>query len=372
MEILSPSAPDGYGSAVRNFLPSLLLLAASTAFSADWIELKDGTRVEGEISSVTTNEIVIEVQRTPTIREETSYPRADVANFQRATPDDLSFAEIAGLQPPATADDPAVYTVLLDQKVRPFMEKFPYSKHLPAARKLSAQFEAEQARIKAGEVKIDGTWITVEEMQADRPEISARLILAKMKAAPDPAAALALFDSLEKTRATSSAYPAAAKLARTKIDELRVAVAKARTDLARREAEQAEGLKLASADRRALLQTGIDQEKAAIEAQVARAKQAGSKWPPLVPETKTLDELEKLASSEGTRLAALNVESMEQALAALERTDADLAAGNIASAKENLATAQKLWSQSARIAALQEKLKLAEQAAAAAPTPATP
>ncbi len=366
MEILSPRLSRYYVLPVLTRLPLLAFLTMSTAF-ADWIELKDGTRIDGSISSITAQQIVIEVQSTPTIREEKAYPRAEVAKFQRDAQDDVAFAEIAALQLPATVDDPAVYRALLDQKVRPFTEKFGYSKHMPAVRKLAAQIEVEQARVAAGEVKIDGQWVSAADLQTDGPETGGRLLLAKMKEASDPVVALVQFETLEKSSATSSVFPAAVRLARQKLQDLRPLVARMRADLQRREAEQAEGLQLASPDRRLILQRGIDMDRAAVESQLERAKQTGTKWPPLVPNAKTLDDLDKLTEVESARLAALNVDAMEQAMAAAQRAADEITAGNLDAAKENIASAEVLWSQYNRLASLRNELAKAMQAKPATP-----
>ena len=144
----------GYFSVVPKLLFFSLLCLPLTLFSAECIELQDGTKIDGTILSVTTDAVLIEVQTSPTIREEKSYPRTEVVKIQRASQDDMAFAEIAEITVPATADSPEVYDALLEQKVRPFMQNYAYSKHMPEARKLSATLEAERARVAAGEVKV--------------------------------------------------------------------------------------------------------------------------------------------------------------------------------------------------------------------------
>lgn len=368
MEKLPPGRGAHYLSAVRFLIP-LLCLPLTGAVAADWIELKDGTRVDGSILSVSPQEIVMEVQTTPAIRAEKSFPRADVTKFQRASQDDIAFAEVAEVVVPATADSPAVYEVLLETKVRPFMQQFAYSKHMPEARKLATQLEAEKARVEKGEVKIEGEWLSAGGTASG--DLQGRILLAKMKSAPDPATALIVFDALEKKHATTSAFPAAVRLARQKVEELRAAILKTRTEAERREREQAEGLKLASEDKKAVIQQGIEQDRAALKAQYDRAKQSGAKWLPLLPDTKTLDELNQTANAESPRLAALNVDPMEQAVAAAQRADESLVTGDAAGAKTALAEAEKLWPSYGRITELRAAVKTAEAAATPTPTPAS-
>ena len=226
------------------------------AQGSEWIELKDGSKVEGKIISAGADTVTIEVETSPTIREEKSYPRAEVAKVQRATQDDVAFEGIAAISVPATADDPAVYDVPLE-RVRSFMKSYAYSKHMPQARKLAASLESERTRVSAGEVKVDGQWISGAATGPDKSELGGRIQLSKMKFASDPASVLMAFESLEKNHTTSSAYPEAVKMAREAIGKLRTDLLRVRSDSERRTREQKQGLQLASADRRLQMERGI-------------------------------------------------------------------------------------------------------------------
>jgi hypothetical protein len=330
---------------------------------AEWIELNDGTKVEGKIISAGGQTITIEVQTSPTIREEKSYPRADVAKVQRATQDDVAFEEIAAITLPATADDAAVYDAPLE-RVRSFMKSYAYSKHMPEARKLAGALESERARVAGGEVKVEGQWISGAAAGPDKSELGGRIQISKMKSASDAASALMVFEVLEKNHATSSAYPEAVKLARQSIGKLRSDLLRARADLDRRTREQEQGLQLASADRRVLIEQGIAQEKAAVQAQVDRAKQSGAKWRPLLPDAKVLDETSSLVDSEDLRLSKIDVDSMAAGVAAAAEAKEQIAGGQLTEAKSSLERAGKVWPQYVLLASLNESLKKAEQEAA--------
>jgi len=348
---------------VKNLLFLLLLCCAPTIHGSESIELQDGTKVEGKILSVNPETVLIEVQTSPTIREQKSYLRADVAKIQRASQDDLAFEEVAAISVPATADNAAVYDAALE-RVRSFMQSYAYSKHMPEARRLAAALETERARIAAGEVKVDGQWISGGAAGPDKNELGGRIQLSKMKSAPDAASALMAFEILEKDHAATSAYPEAVKLARESIGRLRADLSRARADLDRRTREQEQGLQLASADRRLLMEQGIAQEKAAAQAQIDRAKQSGSKWLPLLPDAGVLEATSKLADSEDLRLGKVGVDSMTDGIAAAAAAKEQLTNGQLAEAKESLARAGKLWPQYVLLPPLNEALKKAEKEAA--------
>ena len=340
-----------------------LLCLPWTMAGAESIELQDGTTVEGKILSVGPETVRIEVQTSPTIREEKSYPRAEVAKIRRAGPDDLAFEDIARLAAPATADDPAVYDALLEP-VRLFMKNYAYSKHMPQARQLSSTLESERTRLAAGEVKVDGEWISQEAPPAERAEIGGRVQLAKMKGAPDPAAALAAFEVLEKNHATSSSYPEAVPVALAAIEKLRASLARARADLDRRTREQEQGLQLASEDRRLQMEAGIAQEKAAVQAQIDRVKQGGGKWLPVLPDAEALEDLSRTADSEKGRLEKVDTSKLSGAVQSARTAREQLDAGDLEGAKASLEEARALWSQYGQLAPLQESLKKAQDEAA--------
>jgi hypothetical protein len=348
---------------VQKLLLLSLLCLPLAAYGGESIELQDGTKIEGRILSVTSDAVTIEVQTSPTIRGEKSYPRADVAKIRRAGQDDMAFEDIARITAPATADDASAYETLLEP-LRNFMRNYAYSKHMPQARQLVATLESERDRVAGGEVKIDGEWFAADASLADRTELGGRVQLSKMKAATDPATALAAFELLEKNHSTSSSYPEAVKAALASIEKLRASILRARTDLERRTREQKQGLQLASEDRRLQMETGIAQEKAAMQAQLDRVKQGGGKWLPALPDAKILADLAKLADREEARLAKIDTAKLSEAVEAARAAKKQLDAGDLEGAKASLDEAQKLWSQHVLLASLKESLKKAQEEAA--------
>ena len=112
------------------------------------------------------------------------------------------------------------------------------------------------------------------------------------------------------------------------------------------------------------LREHIAQEKAAVQAQLDRAKQSGAKWLPLLPDTKVLDETSKLADSEDLRLSKIDVDNMAAGVAAASEAKEQIASGQLTEAKASLERAGKLWPQYVLLASLNESLKKAEKEAA--------
>ena len=340
-----------------------LLVLPSASLWAESIELRDGSKVDGKILSVTADSVLLEVQTTPTIREEKSYPRSEVTKIQRATQDDVAYAEVAALTVPSTANNPAIYDAPLE-RVRSFMTNYAYSKHMPEARKVAAVLESDRARVAAGEVKLDGEWVATDASPAERTELGGRVQLAKMKESSDPIAVMTSFEILEKDHLNSSAFPESVKVARESLVKLRANLLRFGADLDRRNREQEQGLQLASVDRRLQMEQGLAQEKAAVQAQVERAKQSGSKWMPVLPEANLLADLSALVESEDVRLSKIDIETLAAGAIAANEAQRQLAAGDLPAAQASLEQARKFWPQHALLASLQESLKKAETEAA--------
>lgn len=340
-----------------------LLFLPLAGIQADSIELQDGSKVEGKILSITPESVVMEIRPTPTVVEEKTFARTDVARINRTSADDLAFERLEQTGIPATADSPDVYGKILESQVRPFMQQFAYSKHMPAVRKMAADLEAEQARVRAGEIKVNGEWISAGPDAVKDPEVRGRLHLAKMTQAANPAAAMIAFESLEKESRNTSAYPEAVRLARGKMAELQTLVTRMRSETERREKELAEGLKLASVDRRQVMQQGIDQERAAVKARIDTAKKTGGKWREPLPDLAYLGDLEKTIRGESDRLDKIDVETMEAAVTAAGRARGEIASGELAAAQSSLDEASRLWSQHVVLASLRESLKKAQSTA---------
>ena len=181
-----------------------------------------------------------------------------------------------------------------------------------------------------------------------------------MKESSDPIAALTSFEIIEKNHITSSAYPESVKVARDSLVKLRTNLLRAQADLDRRNREQEQGLQLASVDRRLQMEQGMAQEKAAVQAQVERAKQSGSKWTPVLLDAKLLADLSTRVESEEARLSKIDIETLAAGATAVNEAQRQLAVGDLTAAKASLEQAREAWPQHVLLASLQESLKKAE------------
>jgi len=351
---------------VQKLLLLSLLCFPLATYATESIELTNGTKVEGKILSVDSQSVVMEVSPSPAIIEEKTFPRDQVAKINRPRPDDLAFDRLSKAGIPNTADSPEVYGKFLESQVQPFMKDFAYSKHMPAVRKMAAEVEAEQERVRAGEVKIEGEWIAAGADTSSDAEVRGRLQLVTMKQSSQPWSGLRAFETLEKESRNSSAYPEAIRLAQGQLSDFMGLITQTRTQAERREKELAEGLQLASIDRRNIMQQGIDEERSAIKSRIEAAKKSGSKWQEPLPDLAYLTALEKQTRTESDRLAKIDLTKMDAAIAVARRAKEEIESGDLVAAEASLGEAQKLWSQHVLLASLKESLKKAQEEAARA------
>src|SRR5207244_4254730 len=90
------------------------------------------------------------------------------------------------------------------------------SVHAPELKQALDDFEAERKRVQAGEAKLDGRWLSKEEIAREKYQIAASQWFNAMKslaARGDLVGALNTFDALEKQYPASRVYPDAIDLA---------------------------------------------------------------------------------------------------------------------------------------------------------------
>lgn len=317
-------------------LPIILGVAAS--LSADTIELKNGTTLEGNIITDGPDAVVIEYKVTPTIKDQKTIQKEDIVKMTSVSEDEKAYKELGNLTPPATALDTSFYDPLVDRRIPEFITAYRYSKHVPELREVSANLEKERNRIRQGDRKVEGVWITAVEIQKDPVESQSRIRLAEIKvrsSAKDYVGALQSYELLEKNGTNSKVLPEAIGLALTNIAMLQqdLAVAQATfpalaqqtiLKLGGNPAKPTDPITLfvmqgstnlpavsansssVGADEIAAVKASIVRDVIAAKAAQKKAELDGSKFFPIYPSLKEMmDALQKLAVAEKDRLIDL-------------------------------------------------------------------
>jgi len=340
-------------------LPTIGCIALQVV-SADTVTLKSGEVLQGKVLLANDREILMDVQVSPSIKDQRTIARSDVAAVDQKKPDEEAYGLIKDLRPPKTSASVQDFEEPVQKQLNPFLKKFPYSAYVPEVRKNVELFEAEEDRIGAGEIKIDGQWISAENYAANRSTYDAILAhrrLQQISDSGDVIGALNAFDRFEKSFKTSGAYIDVVVLTRKNLDTADKIAAAHLQNLPILKAKRDQGLAIASDDQKIVIAAGIEQDRKRAAQILDVAKSSGVRFVPILPENEeSLKETRRLCAEESRRLAALPVSDWKRALALTDSALANLQKGEITEAQSSLAEAALLWPDSAVIKSAQERL----------------
>jgi hypothetical protein len=358
---------------------------ASFAFlslaGADTITLQDGTKLEGQILSQTDSAVVIEYSATATIKDQKTVSRDQIAKIVSIPKDDKAFVDLGDLASPATVLDTAYYDPLVETKIPAFLTQYPYSRHISELREDLRILSAERARIKSGDRKINGNWISSAQIKNDPYGFGALIQFSRMKAlaeSNDPVGALQVYELLEQNYPGSSVMPDAADLALKQIALLQGNLNVAKANFAVIDKNRQGAIAVAPADQAKQLKDSIEKERLSAKASMAAATADGTKFFPVFQNNKeAMDALQALINAENTRLLHVQELPMRNGIKASEECAKLLAEGKTKEAQEQLDLSIKLWPANIQNAKLRQQIDdLAKIQAAAAqkttPSPVTP
>ena len=325
---------------------SLLCLALLTAAaSADIITLKTGERIEAKITSETATEMTLESQISAGIKDERVVKKADVVKIDRVAPDEAAYRAIMNLQPGKYSLLPAQYDGILSA-LQSFAGQYPESTHVADVRQATAAFQADKKRVDAGEVKLDGIWLSKAEAQRQRVQIGGLQLFNAMKnanAAGDAIGALNAFATLEKNFGGARVLPDAIDLARQILPALKPATERAIENQKINEAERLLGVKNAAPLDRPELLAANQREQAKADAAMAAATAAGQ-WPPFATSSeKCLKAILAKIPVEAARLEKIQVAPMRESIKLAEKAQTEFTGKDLAAATETLKNVAKLW-----------------------------
>ena len=344
-----------------------LLGLAVTGF-ADTVTLKSGEKLEGRVTNETETEVSIEVAVTASIKDQRVIKKSDVAKIEKVQPDLEAWEDLKKLDLGPESQESADYQRSINL-LNGFVTQFPQSAHAAEAKTKVGQFQAEQKRVEAGELKLGGNWMTADEVKEERMQINGRILLGRMKAniaKRQFVEALNAFDALDKTANGSASYPDAIVVARQILPALKDAAEQLKTQVKAQAEERKRRLQNVQGAERLQLEALQKKQVAQTDALVASYEKTGVKWLPLSPANeKSLTALSSKATSELSALGRHNIERMKASLQATDRAKEaiDKADGNAADAA--LKEATSAWPQNEYIKRIQPKVAEAKAKAVA-------
>lgn len=328
----------------------LLLIALGRVITpslADTLTLKDGREIKGDILSETPDAILIEYYVTPTIKDQKSFSRDEILNVLAVPADEKAYVAIGSLATPDTVLDTSFYDLLIDKKIPEFLGRFRYSKHLTELREDLKSLEEERSRVRRGDRRIDGVWITAAQIAADPYQSGAKIKFTAMKelaTTNDTIGSLQSYELLEKEFPGSNVMPAAILLAQAQLDQLQEKLNLAKTNFEIIDKRRQKALTLALADQAKEIKDALEKEKVAAKDALLSATADGSKFFPIFQNTKeSMEALQALITAEKTRLTALQKIPMQEGMDAAKQSARLASDGKLKDAQDALTQSQTLW-----------------------------
>lgn len=361
-----------------------------TPVLADTLTLKDGREIQGDILSETPDAVLIEYRVTPTIKDQKSFSRDEILNILAVPADEKAYVAIGSLATPDTVLDTSFYDLLIDKKIPEFLGRYRYSKHLAELREDLRSLEEERSRVRRGDRRIDGVWVTAAQIAADPYQSGAKIKFTEMKelvSTKDTVGSLQSYELLEKGYPGSKVIPDAIVLAQAQLDQLQDKLTLAKTNFEIIDKRRQNALALVLADQAKEIKDALEKEKIAAKDAQLSATADGSKFFPIFQNTKeSMDALQTLITAEKTRLAALQKIPMQEGINAADKCARLASEGKLKDAQDALTQSQTLWPANIENDHLKTKLDIlvksqaaqaaasaaATQAAAASPKKPTP
>ena len=181
-------------------------LACSAGYlHADIVTLKDGKKLEGNITAETPTSIHMRYRLTPKVWDDKDILRSEIAEggIIKQKPEEVEMLEIRKFVPTADLLSAEKYEQLIQDRLRPFLNRYPGTKEAAEVEKMIAQVQEEKEKVVAGGAKLEGKWLNREETKAESLNIKAfgiRATLLEKVAAKDYSGALREFDKLTDPR----------------------------------------------------------------------------------------------------------------------------------------------------------------------------
>ena len=260
-----------------NFSLSLLLIPSLA--QADKVHLKSGDVVTGTIIEETPDLVRVQVL-VGTIKDKRTINRISIDRIEKTTPEDV---EREACLPLKTTPDGLPVKGYEDRikVLDEFLAKYPTSKYLAEIQGIRSALNGELEKVKAGETRFQGTWLTPDQQSVHSLNLeasNAHRIMRQAAAGRNLLGALRQFEMIEKTYPGTLAYPAALNDVKSILpaygQRLTQELEYARYDAA----QNAKGMAALTGAARAAAQQEIDAAAARFKAQVDAEKEKKIFW----------------------------------------------------------------------------------------------
>lgn len=301
----------------RSRLALLALLCGTSFVHADILILKNGNKVEGNILSESPTAVRMKYRLTPKIWDEKDFPMSEIQQVIKQRPEEVEIIELRKVLPTADLLTADKYEQIIQDRLRPFVNKYPGTPEAKEAEGLIATLQEEKTRVSNGEAKLEGRWLTATEAKGEQFNIEAYRLLTEMReqmAKNEWVEALRVFDRFTKNKPgylASTYYPQAITEALTCLDKWEVILSRMAQEQPALQKQRDEGLKKLNDTDQARTKAAIEEEKTKWRAQSDAEKRSLVRWiEPYKYDLPSILAMQKVVVGERTRLQALNLDDM--------------------------------------------------------------
>ena len=299
---------------------ALLALACGTSLlHADYLVLKNGNKVEGNILSESPTSVRMKYRLTPKIWDEKDFPRTEIDQVVRQRPEEVEILELRKLLPTADLLTADRYEQIIHDRLRPFVNQYKDTPESKEAEQIIATLQDEKKKVSNGEVKLEGKWLNVTEAKGAEYNIEGYRLLTQMRehmAQNQWIEALRVFDNFSKKKpgyVGSTYYPAAIAEAMVCMDKWQAVLSKMALEQPAFAKAREEGLNKLPDTEKARTKAAIDEEVAKWQAQAEADRRAQVRWiTPYKYDQASILNMQKAIVTERARLQATNLEELRQ------------------------------------------------------------
>lgn len=350
---------------------ALALAASLTAAMADTIKKKNGEVLEGTITKEAADSVTIEVKEKG-ITDWVKVMRAEIAEVKKASPDEKEADDlIAKLTPTPDAMAVAEYEKRIKSEIQPWLDKHKTSRKRPEVDKMLKLYNEELAKVKAGEFKLRGVWITPEEAKWNEYNINARKLRAKFEEllqAKKPVEAYGVFAEMELSGSAAVDFPPVVEAMKKLMPAMQSAISQAIERYPVVVEDRKKLLGQQTPEKRKELEAVIKQEEDDYRLKVAAEKKNKVPVQSFYPyDLKSIQTSLDAAKKESARIGAIDTAAMTAANKKFEQGLKDMHAKAFLSARNNFEAAAKFHAKDATVKKKVEEATKANDAAKAKP-----
>lgn len=299
---------------------ALLALACGTSLvHADYLILKNGDKIEGNILNESTDSVRMKYRLTPKIWDEKDFARTEIDQVVRQRPEEVEIIELRKLLPTEDLLTPDRYEQIIQDRLRPFVNQYKDTPESKEAEKIITTFQEEKKKVSNGEVKLEGKWLSAAEAKGAEYDIQAYRLLTEMRANMAKnqwLEALRVFENFSKKKpgyVGSIYYPAAVGEALVCMDKWDAVLSKMAQEQPALSKAREEGLNKLSDSEKDRTKAAIEQEKAKWQAQSEADRRAQIRWvAPYKYDLTSILNMQKAIVGERAKLQAINLDDLRQ------------------------------------------------------------